>query len=520
MTLLHSAIQEFGEKITFTILAQSPIPYQGHMTRFFHTLAIVQWGREWLLLPLRQVHGGRVLTVLWLGTAISVITAQAEMPAPGPPSISPLRYTEDYSYLRESTNRSGSWWERFKYIPLGADGWAYLTFGDEVRLRYEHYWNNQFGLGDNSTEGYMRFRELPYADLHLGPSIRVFGQLQNAWAVRDHKNPFVDETGVDLVQAFADWRLSFGEDNSVTFRGGRQLLFYGSGRLINQGPNIRQSFDGGWGELALGHWLVDAFYTWPVAPELNSFDDKPDDQRRLWALYSTYIFNEEHHRGIDLFYIGYENKMAKFNQGEGFERRHSFGTRAFGSNGPWYADTEWVFQAGEFAGGDIRAWSVANQARYTFWDLPFNPWLGLRADVISGDGNPNDHTLETFNPMFPRGGYFGENAVIGPFNLIDLHPAVGMDFGSGWSLTLGGTFYWRANVHDELYELGGGLTRGDNGSRARYMGTQADAVLGWAVNRNLSFNVAYSGLTPGRYIEETGPAKVVHFFGTHLLFGF
>lgn len=54
-----------------------------------------------------------------------------------PPAISALRYDEDYSYLRDSKNRTGAWWERFKFIPLDSAGQNYLTVGDETRLRYE-----------------------------------------------------------------------------------------------------------------------------------------------------------------------------------------------------------------------------------------------------------------------------------------------------------------------------------------------------------------------------------------------
>src|SRR5581483_10011004 len=62
-----------------------------------------------------------------------------------PPPFTPMRYNEDYSYLRDPAHRSGAWWERFKYLPLDAEGWAWLSVGDEIRFRYERYWANNFG---------------------------------------------------------------------------------------------------------------------------------------------------------------------------------------------------------------------------------------------------------------------------------------------------------------------------------------------------------------------------------------
>jgi hypothetical protein len=434
-----------------------------------------------------------------------------------------MRYTEDYSYPRHPSNRSGTWWEPFKFVPLDSAGRLYVTLGNEMRLRYEHYTNNNFGSGPKPTEGYLRFRMLPYAGLQLGPRLRVVGQLQAAWAIRSSltKNPFLDQTGVDLLQGFAEVRLPVGSNGHVTVRGGRQVMIYGSGRLINAGPNIRLSFDGGLAQWADRDWRVDAFVVRPVTPGFEWFDDHTDSTRKVWSVYATRSLpHVGTGAGLDLYYFGYVNDAAVFNQGKGRERRHSFGTRFFGGSGRWNWDVEGVFQVGDFAGARIRAGTVALEGSYTFRKVRWQPWIGLREAYLSGDQNPHDHTLGTFNPMFPLGGYFGENSVYGPFNLVNFHPVVGANFGSGWTLGLAFILFWRASLGDGLYDLAGNLLRGDGGSRARHVVTQGDVVVGWAIDRNLSFNLAYSIIKPGPYIADTGPAKTVRFFGTHVLFAF
>ncbi len=50
-------------------------------------------------------------------------------------------------------------------------------------------------------------------------------------------------------------------------------------------------------------------------------------------------------------------------------------------------------------------------------------------------------------------------------------------------------------------------------SRARYIGTQAEVVLGWSPARGVDVELAYALFKPGRFIEETGPARTVHFVG-------
>jgi hypothetical protein len=223
---------------------------------------------------------------------------------------------------------------------------------------------------------------------------------------------------------------------------------------------------------------------------------------------------------VDLFYIGYKNNDAEFDQGSGQETRHTLGTRFFGTSGSWKWDLEGHLQFGTFAGGEIRAWSLATDARYTFTELWLKPYVEMRANIISGDNNSEDNILGTFNAMFPRGKYFGEIGLIGPANLINVHPIVGIDLGSGWSLSGSTVFYWRESLDDGLYGVAGQLLRSGKNSKARYIGTQADITLSWDVTRNLSFGLAYSMLVPGQFIKDTGPSKTIHFIGAETLFRF
>jgi hypothetical protein len=454
----------------------------------------------------------------------SVVGAQGPSTASAaePPPIVSLRYTEDYSYLRDPANRSGAWWEPYKFIPLDQHAFAYLTVGNEVRTRYEHYWNNDFS--SKPTEGYLWFRDLPYADLHIGSNFRVFGQLIAAYAARSplSKGP-VDETGIDLLQGFVDWRFPLETDATATLRGGRQVMVYGSERLISAryGPNVLRSFDGGLARWETSDWRADAFFVRPVQNHLRSFDDRTDGSREMWSLYATRSLpGMGSPAGLDLFYIGYGNKAAEFNQGDGREVRHTLGTRFFGTSGPWKWDIEEHFQFGNFAGGDIRAWSVATDVRYTFADVPRKPYVEMRANIISGDANPNDRTLGTFNALFPRGKYFGELGLIGPANLINVHPIVGVGLGSGWTLSGAAICYWRESLGDGVYGAPGNLLRSAGSSRARYIGTQADVVLGWEGTRNLSFQFAYSVFEPGQFLKDTGPSKTAHFVGAETAFRF
>src|SRR5271166_5497274 len=69
--------------------------------------------------------------------------AQADNSIPAtvsPPAFTTLTYDEDYSYLKDPTARTNLL-DSLKYIPLDKQGNAYLTFGGQLRDRYEYFDN-------------------------------------------------------------------------------------------------------------------------------------------------------------------------------------------------------------------------------------------------------------------------------------------------------------------------------------------------------------------------------------------
>ena len=72
-------------------------------------------------------------------------------PDPQPPPYTILRYNERYDYLADPKNRT-DWFDPAKYIPLDAgDPQSYLSFGGELRERYENLHHAGFGAGPAVT---------------------------------------------------------------------------------------------------------------------------------------------------------------------------------------------------------------------------------------------------------------------------------------------------------------------------------------------------------------------------------
>lgn len=451
-----------------------------------------------------------LVAAAWAGAAV------AQLPAP---AITPWRYTEDYRYLTDPAQRSGAWWESGKHVVLGSN--ATLSTGAELRFRHERYRNNAFGGAAVPDESYTLYRFLPYAALDVGAQLRAFAQLNVTDSNRSQASigP-VDRTGNELLQGFVQVSTPGGGGGQWTLRGGRQVLAYGSERLVSvrYGPNVMRAFDGGVLSWQSRDLRVDALATRPVRNGLESFDDHADRRRRLWGLYATW--NQPGQlagTGLDVYYLGVSNRNAAYDQGSGAETRNTIGARHFGTRNRWGWDIEGIYQYGSFAGARATGWSLASDIRYTFKDGRFSPRLGVKAAVISGDRDPADPRLQTLNVLFPKGKYFGEAGLIGPANLINLHPTLSLDLGGGWSLSSAAIFYWRQSLADGVYGVSGNLLRSAGDSRSRYIGTQADLVLGWEVSRQLGVEVAYSVFRPGGFITATGHAETVHFIGLEAL---
>ena len=67
-----------------------------------------------------------------------------------------------------------------------------------------------------------------------------------------------------------------------------------------------------------------------------------------------------------------------------------------------------------------------------------------------------------------------------------------------------------------IYGFGGNVIRGDGGSDERFIGAQGEVVLTYEYNRNLNALLSYSRFHPGAFIEDTGPSKMVDFFGAEI----
>ncbi|MBM7049211.1 alginate export family protein [Rhizobium lusitanum] len=204
-----------------------------------------------------------------------------------------------------------------------------------------------------------------------------------------------DEDRLWVEEAFAEIKVPVLSHADVAFRLGRQQFQFGSGRFVDvrEGPNVRLAFDGISAILDDGPWHTTAFVTQPVLNRRQVFDDSTDTRTTFWGIYSTTTIPSID-GGLDLYYLGIDNRGATFDRGTGRELRHTIGARVFGGKGNWDYDWEATYQVGSFAGVPLSAYAVGTDTGYNFESARFSPRLSVKAGATSGDGGPGSGTLQ------------------------------------------------------------------------------------------------------------------------------
>lgn len=433
-------------------------------------------------------------------------------------TINLMRYDEDYSNLRDS-NRN--FYQRLKFLPVSANKSIYLTLGGEVRWEFAGKENEDWIKDQGFNHSFLR-RYVVYSDFNIGKRFRIFTQLNSALENGSkYGPPPVDEDKLAVQNLFAEYRIFKDTSNSLAVRVGRQEINYGSGRLISvrEGTTVRQYFTGAKLMYQSAKFSLDAFIFEADEVNFGIFDNKPSHQANLWGTYSN--FNSSKSGNIDLYYLGISRDHAKFEEGVARELRHTLALRYWKSGGGFIYNVEAAYQLGSFGEGKISAWTTAIEVGYLFDKVSMQPSVNLRNDYISGDKKAGDGNLQTFNPLYPKGGYFGFNPLIGPSNLIDIHPYFTISPSSNLSLQVDVVLNWRYSLSDGIYRPGGEFNTAGSLSAHRFIGTTYLLSADYDFNAFLSVSCGVQYFKVGNFIKDIVPQwDDSSFFNTQISFKF
>ncbi len=431
------------------------------------------------------------------------------------PKMLELRYDEDFSYLDDPTyDYEPDLFDPLKNIDLG-QGWS-LTLGGEFRFRLESETNKAFGSTEPANDTFELYRYMLHADFKYRNLFRIF--VQGASMFDEHRDlPLrgIDENRWDIQQLFADLRI-LGEDLPLTLRVGRQDLLYGNERFISpfRWGNVRRRFDGVKLFAKGKTWNVDLFYVKPV-PVQRKQRDRFNEDFDFYGAYATYKGIPNH--GLDLYALAINNtnKTVNPNGKVGDTTRYMLGTRFWGKHGPLDYEAEIAGQWGRWAGDTIQAWSWTIDSGYTFADVTWKPRFGVGFDWASGDEDPFDGKVGTFNQLFPLGHkYFGYMDLIGRQNITSLNVNL-----AAWPIAkkvktrMAYHTFWLNAKRDAIYNAGGGAGRRDIfGNSGREIGHELDLTVAYKIDKHQSMLFGYSHFWDSDVIIKTGPSEDADFF--------
>jgi alginate export protein len=456
--------------------------------------------------PVRSSKPSRLILIVAMVAAPVAALAQGTGVSPTDLHRYPLpTYEEDWRALQTSDRTDV--WDPVKFVRLSADGTASLSLGGELRVTYERFGNQSFGLTPPDPDGYFLQRYLLHTDLRAGSRVRVWTEFNSGLENGRFggPRPVIDEDKLDLHQAFVDVGVAATSPSAAVLRVGRQEIALGAGRMyaLREGPNVPLSFDGVRAIAHAGPWRLDGWAARPVDNTSGVFDDRSHHSFDVWGVYGSRVIAPSRQTvGLEVYYLGLARDAAHFDQGTANETRHTFGARVW-HQGPWAYDAEAMFQVGRFGSGDIRAWRSVIEGSHLVADAVWLPRLGLVLDVASGDKNPADPNLQTFNALFQSGTYSGRAQLLGPSNSIRFEPSVTFGPARHMLVSAGWGFYWRQSADDALYSISGQVIVPSNGVTDRYEGSRPTMQIDWQLTRHLSAHVNYIYAFNGRFEEQS-----------------
>ena len=463
-----------------------------------------------------------LLTVTVYVTLVFPGMAQETGKAAELPSFQLFRYDEDWRVL-EDRSMHKHWLDSLKYISLGRADW-FITIGGEIRERFELLDHPNFGSGPADENGYFLQRYLLSSDFHLGARVRFFGELQSGLANGRAGGPrATDLNRLDVHQAFLDWRVFSSDTNIITIRIGRQEIGFGSGRLLSpaEGLNVRRSMDGARLTVKLGKvvWNMTALRL--VRPLQDIFDDVPDHTQTMWGTGMTAPHVIWKGANNSLYYYGLDRKNNVFVKGVGRTIRHTIGSRSWKKAGGWDFNYEVIVQWGSFEGRPIRAWALSEDTGYVFGHNRFQPRIGIRADVASGDAGPRAQALGSFDPLLAAAPvYSGPSGLLGPTNLIDLAPTLRAVLRRNLTFALECAFFWRTSLHDGVYTPAVIPIRAGSPTAGRYVATAPSVTMTWNASRHTTLSTIFTRFFRGEYFDNLPPARNVIYLSTSLSYRF
>ena len=436
-----------------------------------------------------------------------------------------------------------------------------LTFDVQERLRWEIRDNNfDFNDAVNALTDDNWFLQRARIGLLIKPVswLKIYAQAQDSREIDSDRPDFPGLLGAEGDDSF-DLRqgyLEFGNPKEfpLMLKVGRQILSYGDERLIGafDWNNIGRTFDAAKLRWEEKDWWLDAFASTVVVPtrgQYNQSDFVNGNETEREQIFSGLYFSTSalSFQTTDVYALHlHEDTGPRYQPAAiGNTNFFTFGVRMKSKPGA-FAPTpampeskevidgkstpppppkkkpvgldytvEAAFQTGDVRGLDLTAFAAHADVGYTF-DVSWRPRVALGYSYATGDGDPLDTDIETFQNLFPTNHkFYGQMDVFAWQNMHDLE--LDLKVSPIKSVTIRTDFhaFWLASTDDVWYRANGvTAVRPLNAAAmnaSNYAGSELDVLVTWAVNKNVSLEAGYSHFFAGDYLADTGPSDDADF---------
>jgi hypothetical protein len=313
---------------------------------------------------------------------------------------------------------------------------------------------------------------------------------------------------------------------------GRQEMSYGDERLIGTFAwnNIGRTFDAAKVTLQTKWFSTDFFTSRPVIPENGRFN-VANDYDWFSGVYATTFMVPKN--DLQLYFLSRNSSSSaiaaepspQFPQPSARDI-YTVGGRLKSLPGQfcsWDYTVEGAYQFGDYR--DFRlgansprlaqsAFMAVAQVGYTFTNIWATPRLAAEYNYSSGDSDPHDGVHGTFDNLFPTTHKF--NGYMNFFSLQNVQDVRGIfQFTPNrrTSVSIEGHGFWLANTHDNFYNASGaprgglgptpGTGYGINPTYGSFVGTELDAIAGYAVTRFALLEMGYGHFFVGDYVNQS-----------------
>jgi hypothetical protein len=184
--------------------------------------------------------------------------------------------------------------------------------------------------------------------------------------------------------------------------------------------------------------------------------------------------------------------------------------------GGWDYEMEMAFQTGEVSGRDLTAFAGHWGVGYNWLNHSWKPRLAVQYNFGSGDQDPTDGDIETFQNLYPTNHlFYGFMDTTGWINMHN--PQVNISFMPTKKLKvmLDYHLYWNATNDDAWRRVNGVTAVRPLNAAARnassFRGQEVDVTALYKVSPHAGLQAGYSLFVAGDYLRDTGANDNAHF---------